>query len=561
MHAFAAMDAAQQPPSQQRRAVGSDATNTTDAAAARKRRSCPATAGPTLTAAAPRRSVGGKRKSRGSPSNDTPTTTTTSRKRRSVSTADADGADNVAARVKKRRSLGPLFSPPDEKVATPVKSPGAAELAFFSPAASAKRSTAWSVRASARRATDAWTEYGAGWLPSRGDDEAFMSLVESRGCPPARRLEAWAAWARKFQDAESPLLMDGGGDAALETQISKDVTRTLRGTPYFRDGDGATYLAAFLRTRAAEDADVGYVQGMNYVAAFSLLVARGDADADKNPTPTTERDAARAYAAFRALTGLCRGYYVEGFPVLHRDVSVFAELLRTHLPDVAAYLTKVRAEPMTYAPRFLMALFLHMLPGHVVARLLDCVLAAAAIDPAGGSDAASAVLIHTLLAVVMAAKDELLATDDFCAAQGALVRAARIIPSFERLRRSAPCSVDICRAALTRPAPPPQVPPAPPTPQRLFPLPAPPPSGPPTGLIQSLRSWFETDEYTTDNMRGPKTPARLSPRPRGPRRSGRRSAGIELSTLARSAASPVRFALEALSPAPVRGENPLSRWV
>ena len=59
---------------------------------------------------------------------------------------------------------------------------------------------------------------------------------------------------------------------------------------------------------------------------------------------------------------------------------------------------------MTYAPRFLMALFLHMLPGHVVARLLDCVLAASAVDPAGASDSTSAVLIHTLLAIVATAK-------------------------------------------------------------------------------------------------------------------------------------------------------------
>ena len=94
----------------------------------------------------------------------------------------------------------------------------------------------------------------------------------------------------------------------------------------------------------------------------------------------------------------------------------------------------------------------------------------------------------------------------------------------------------------------------PPTPQRLFPLPPPPPAAPPTGILQNLRSWFENDEYATDTMRRP----RLSPRPR---RSGRRSAGVELSTFAQRAASPVRFALEALSPAPVRGENPLSRWV
>ena len=552
------MEAAPPPP--KRRSVGGDATNTApETAASRKRKSTDAADPMLRAAAARRRSLGGKRKSRGSPTT-TDATGAASRKRTSVGDGTTSRKrslttdDGVASRVKRRRSLegAPLFSPPD-KEATPKKaSPGAAELGFFSPAASAKRSKAWSVRVSARRAVDAWADHD-GWLPSKGGEETFMTLVESRGCPPAKRLEAWAAWAKGQPTA---LLMEVGGDAALETQISKDVKRTLRGTPYFRDGDGAVYLAAFLRTRAAEDTSVGYVQGMNYVAAFCLLVARGDGDADANPTPTTERDASRAYAAFRALTGLCRGYYVDGFPALHRDVRVFSDLLSEHLPEIAAHLEKVRAEAMTYAPRFLMALFLHMLPGHVVARLLDCVLTASALDPAGASDSTSAVLVHTLLAVVAAAKDELVATDDFCAAQGALVRAARNTPSFEKLRRRAPCSVEACRAALTRPVPPPQAPPPPPSrsPQRLFPLPPAPPAAPPTGILQNLRSWFENDEYATDTMRRP----RLSPRPR---RSARRSAGVELSTFAQRAASPVRFALEALSPAPVRGENPLSRWV
>ena len=122
--------------------------------------------------------------------------------------------------------------------------------------------------------------------------------------------------------------------------------------------------------------------------------------------------------------------------------------------------------------------------------------------------------------------------DDFCAAQGAPVRAARNTPSFEKLRcRALP--VEACRVALTRP-PRPQAPSAPPTPQRLFPLPPPPPAAPPTGILQNLRSWFENDEYATDTMRRP----RLSPRPR---LSARRSAGVELSTFAQRAASPVRL--------------------
>ena len=144
------------------------------------------------------------------------------------------------------------------------------------------------MRASARRATDAWADHD-GWFPSSSQEEAaFLALVESRGCPPAKRLEAWAAWARTDQATE--LLMEVSNDAALETQISKDVKRTLRGArPTSATEMAPRYLAAFLRTRAAEDTSVGYVQGMNYVAAFCLLVARGDADADADPAPTARR--------------------------------------------------------------------------------------------------------------------------------------------------------------------------------------------------------------------------------------------------------------------------------
>ena len=294
---------------------------------------------------------------------------------------------------------------------------------------------------------------------------------------------------------------------------------------------------------------------MNYVAAFCLLVARGDADADADPAPTSRDDAERAYDAFRALTGLCRGYYVDGFPALHRDVRVFASLLkRASARDRGAF-----GEGPRRGDDVCPALLDGPLPAHAARPRCGTVIGLrargfCAVDPAGGSDSTSAVLVHTLLAVVATAKDELVATDDFCAAQGALVRAARNTPSFEKLRRRAPCSVEApscadstssatasAAGAADAAAP--------------LPLPPPPPAAPPTGILQNLRSWFENDEYATDTMRRP----RLSPRPR---RSARRSAGVELAPFAqRAPRRPYGSRSRRCSPAPVRGENPLSRWV
>ena len=232
-----------------------------------------------------------------------------SRKRTSVGDAQRRASAGASrpptasrARVKRRRSLegGTPLLAAGRKNETPAKaSPGAAELGFFSPAASAKRSKAWSVRASARRA-DAWADHD-GWFPSsKGDEAAFLALVESRGCPPAKRLEAWAAWARNEPPSCS-------WKSVATRRSRRKLARTSSGRcgarPTFGTATAPRYLAAFLRTRAAEDTSVGYVQGMNYVAAFCLLVARGDADADADPAPTSRDDAERAYDAFRALTG------------------------------------------------------------------------------------------------------------------------------------------------------------------------------------------------------------------------------------------------------------------
>ena len=219
-------------------------------AASRKRKSTDAADPMMRAAAARRRSLGGKRKSRGSPTTTDATGATdatgrlaqadegvgggtTSRKRRSLTTADG-----VAARVKRRRSLegAPLFSPPEDNKTPAKASPGAAELGFFSPAASAKRSKAWSVRASARRAADAWADHD-GWLPSSKATRRRSS--RSSRAAAARRQAVGGLGGLGAQRQSTELLMEVSDDAALETQISKDVKRTLRGTPYFRDGDGA----------------------------------------------------------------------------------------------------------------------------------------------------------------------------------------------------------------------------------------------------------------------------------------------------------------------------------
>ena len=452
--------------------------------------------------------------------------------------------ESVASRVKRRRSVdkeaaaSPLFLSPSRALSPArVLSPGARESAFFSPAPSGKRGVAWSVAASARRSRAAWDDFfedcgGAEDWGTLGASEAargaFVNLVDRLGPPAEKRAEAWALWVVDGPRDEA-MLQSPGVDTDLEEMLLKDVQRTLRGTPYFRDGDGSTSLTSILRTFAVRRPEVGYVQGMNYVAAFLLLVGR---DGDDDPARGTDGAAlSRAYATFAGVVDVVRGYYVPGFPTLKRDVDCLAGLIKTHLPSTASVLDAARVEPITYAPRFLMTLFLHLLPGHVAARLWDLLLVtcraeddsedlgwslvpreakaqsfsepgdASSVGDLGGGhrDAASAVLLWALLAVVASA--DLDGLDDFVDIQQVLVDAAKSCPSWDKLKRNAPATIDEVRAAIdgaseatAADAPPPPDVKADASPR--FPNTA--------KLVANLRDWFTTTEYAFDDVKKPK---------------------------------------------------------
>ncbi|KAJ1451016.1 rab-GTPase-TBC domain-containing protein [Pelagophyceae sp. CCMP2097] len=219
---------------------------------------------------------------------------------------------------------------------------------------------------------------------------------------------------------------------------------------YFKGGDGACVLTRLLGAAALAEPELGYVQGMNYVAAFILVVLSHAAENDVVETP--RRTQVRAFSTLRGATRLLRGYYEPGFCMLKRDVAVFEALLEKHEPKLAEALLASGVDAITYAPRFLMPIFLNALPGAVNARLWDVLLSSCCGEVGDvHSDAASAVLLWALLAVCHAAAPAALAlahdrrgddpTSFFVDLQDVLLDAAASTPSWERLCR-APVSVE-----------------------------------------------------------------------------------------------------------------------
>lgn len=135
-----------------------------------------------------------------------------------------------------------------------------------------------------------------------------------------------------------------------------------------------------LRRICQEDVELGYVQGMNLVAAVFAVAANNDDDADK------------AYKRFSAFMRRVRGLWLDGFPLYTEGVGLFHKLAsgkawHRHL--------QCHTDASMYLPQAWLALFTRWLPLNTLVSCLDvfeehgfaAILAAtvAVLDHAGGA--------------------------------------------------------------------------------------------------------------------------------------------------------------------------------
>ena len=103
--------------------------------------------------------------------------------------------------------------------------------------------------------------------------------------------------------------------------------------------------------------DVGYLQSMNFVCGF-LLVIVGDEET--------------CFWTFSALTTqLLQGYYCPGMPALQADFAVFRACLARVSPTLAHHLESTGFDLSFTLPRWFLCGFLCTLPFEVTVRLWD----------------------------------------------------------------------------------------------------------------------------------------------------------------------------------------------
>mmetsp|Transcript_17509 Transcript_17509/g.31432 ORF Transcript_17509/g.31432 Transcript_17509/m.31432 type:complete len:602 (+) Transcript_17509:168-1973(+) len=154
------------------------------------------------------------------------------------------------------------------------------------------------------------------------------------------------------------------GDSVWEDYIRRDINRTFPKHVLFRDrqGLGQTSLFNVLKAYSLHDKNVGYCQGMGFIAGLLLLYM------DEEST-------------FWMLVALIstrkfnmRGLFSNKMPLLSRYFFVFENLLARFAPRLASHLQRMGIHSSMYASRWFITVFSCNFPLEVVNRVWDIFL-------------------------------------------------------------------------------------------------------------------------------------------------------------------------------------------
>eukprot|EP00928_Gymnodinium_smaydae_P087868 TRINITY_DN72058_c0_g1_i1.p1 TRINITY_DN72058_c0_g1~~TRINITY_DN72058_c0_g1_i1.p1 ORF type:complete len:371 (+),score=92.25 TRINITY_DN72058_c0_g1_i1:116-1228(+) len=190
-----------------------------------------------------------------------------------------------------------------------------------------------------------------------------------RGVPPRYRWDVWAALMH-LDEYAGPALDDASFEALVEADspwtrsICTDVTRTFTDDAAFGERE-QTRLRRVLCAYASHNPDLGYCQGMNFVAGLLLAVAG---------PKRTDREVFCVFVVLMEQIGLA-GFYSDSLPLLRRYLRAHDLLLEQYVPALRQHLIKQRVLPIMYLHQWFLTLFVNAFPRPVVLNIWDAVIA------------------------------------------------------------------------------------------------------------------------------------------------------------------------------------------
>ncbi|XP_064292034.1 rab GTPase-activating protein 1-like isoform X2 [Plodia interpunctella] len=206
-----------------------------------------------------------------------------------------------------------------------------------------------------------WAQVLRSWTGPR--PRALNHLVRV-GVPEALRGEVWLRLAGidqndKLMETYRTLISK---DCPFEAVIQRDIARTFPAHDFFREagGLGQDSLLRLARAYAVYDIEVGYCQGLSFLAATLLL-----------HMPEEQ--------AFCLLVRLMYGYglrelYKDGFEALYMRLHQLDRLMEEQLPDLRAHFQALGVEPHMFASQWFLTVFTARFPLPLVYHILDVFL-------------------------------------------------------------------------------------------------------------------------------------------------------------------------------------------
>lgn len=219
---------------------------------------------------------------------------------------------------------------------------------------------------------------------------AFVAQVRRKGVPPRYRWQAWRAlsgWSSLYKPGMYERLSQREPDRKVVDAVQKDLDRTFPKLEEF-DAEKKRHMGSVVKAYACLVPQVGYCQGMNFIAGF-LLLASGSSHED-------------AFFMFVHIMAKYRAslLFCEGLPLLKLLTFQFKALLEKLFPEVHRHFLYHNITPELYVTKWMLTVFTQPLDFDSAARVWDVIVC----------DGIEAVVL-VCLASVQLLKARLLASD------------------------------------------------------------------------------------------------------------------------------------------------------
>ncbi|XP_077987188.1 rab GTPase-activating protein 1-like [Glandiceps talaboti] len=235
-----------------------------------------------------------------------------------------------------------------------------------------------------------WGEVLAKWRVNMSNKPKQLTSLVRKGIPEALRGEVWQLLAGCHEHdglmEHYRLLLTKESEA--EKVIERDINRTFPAHDYFKEtgGLGQDALLKISRSYAVYDEEVGYCQGISFLAAVLLL-------------HMPEEQAFAVLVKIMYEYGL-RDLFRNDFELLHCKFHILERLMEDTMSDLYFHFSDINVEAHMYASQWFLTLFTAKFPLFMVFHIIDIFL----------SEGVNT-LFNVALALLKTSKRDLLALD------------------------------------------------------------------------------------------------------------------------------------------------------